>query len=463
MMLALLLSRAGVDVVVLEKHGDFLRDFRGDTVHPSTLQVIHELGLLDDFLALPHQKVHEFQIQTVGGDTATVARFHASRRIRCPFVAFIPQWDFLDFLVDKAGRRPTFDLRMRTEATGLLSDGERVTGVRARSPEGEVQVVADLTIACDGRDSPLRERAGLEVRRLGSPIDVFWFRLSARAGDPEQGAGGRIARGSIFVLLNRGQHWQCGYVIPKGAADDIRAQGLEAFREKVAGAAPFLADRVPEIDGWDKVPLLSVTIDRLRRWWRPGLLCIGDAAHAMSPVGGVGINLAIQDAVAAANRLAGPLLRRAVSARDLRKVQRRRTFPTWATQRMQLVFQNRLLAPNSGGPSTHASPCRSGWWPAHHCSSASADASWASASSPSTSARLRPRADARRIRLRNVGTGCGGRRGTAPTGDCGTRRNGGAGDPPFRTGRPPGALRVRGNPTATGLREDPGSAREAWR
>ena len=348
-MLALLLSRAGVDAVVLEKHGDFLRDFRGDTVHPSTLQVIHELGLLDDFLALPHQQVHEFQIQTVGGDTATVARFHASRRIRCPFVAFIPQWDFLDFLVDKAGRRPTFDLRMRTEATGLLSDGERVTGVRARSPEGEVQVVADLTIACDGRDSPLRERAGLEVRRLGSPIDVFWFRLSARAGDPEQGAGGRIARGSIFVLLNRGQHWQCGYVIPKGAADDIRAQGLEAFREKVAGAAPFLADRVPEIDGWDKVPLLSVTIDRLRRWWRPGLLCIGDAAHAMSPVGGVGINLAIQDAVAAANRLAGPLLRRAVSARDLRKVQRRRTFPTWATQRMQLVFQNRLLAPNLRG------------------------------------------------------------------------------------------------------------------
>ncbi|MGH2687856.1 MAG: FAD-dependent monooxygenase, partial [Actinomycetota bacterium] len=213
----------------------------------------------------------------------------------------------------------------------------------------EVHVVADLTVACDGRGSLLRERAGLRVRRSGSPIDVFWFRVSTRPRDPAQGAGGRIARGMVFVLLNRGEHWQCGYVIPKGAAEDIRSEGIESFREKVAGAAPFLADRVREIDAWDRVPLLSVTIDRLRRWWRPGLLCIGDAAHAMSPVGGIGINLAIQDAVAAANRLAGPLLRRDVSTRDLRSIQRRRTFPTWATQRMQLIFQNRLLAPNLRG------------------------------------------------------------------------------------------------------------------
>jgi 2-polyprenyl-6-methoxyphenol hydroxylase-like FAD-dependent oxidoreductase len=349
MMLALLLSRAGVDVVVLEKHGDFLRDFRGDTIHPSTLQVIHELGLLDEFLSLPHQKLYEFQIRTVGGDMATVARFKAGSKILCPYVAFIPQWDFLNFLVSKAGARKTFNLRMRTEATRLLYDGERITGVRAGSPQGDVEVMADLVVACDGRSSLMRQRAGLPVKQSGSPIDVFWFRLSTRPDDPSQAAGGRLARGLIFVLLNRREHWQCGYVIPKGAADDIRAQGLEAFRARVAGVAPFLADRVSEIDSWDRVPLLSVVIDRLRCWWRPGLLCIGDAAHAMSPVGGIGINLAIQDAVATANRLAGPLLRRNVSTRDLRGVQRRRILPTWATQRVQLLFQNRLLGPNLRG------------------------------------------------------------------------------------------------------------------
>lgn len=348
MMLGLLLARAGVDVVVLEKHGDFLRDFRGDTIHPSTLEVVDELGLLDDFLELPHQKVHEFQIQTTDGQMAKVADFR-NLRTRCPFVALIPQWDFLDFLASRAGLMPAFHLSMRTEATDLLQRDGRVEGVRARSPDGEMEVRADLVVACDGRSSLLRERAGLPVRTMGSPIDVLWFRLSRRRGDPDQAAGGRLARGLIVVLINRIEHWQCGYVIRKGAADDLREHGLEAFRHNVAGVAPFLADRVDEIKSWEQVPLLSVRIDRLRRWWLPGLLCIGDAAHAMSPVGGIGINLAIQDAVAAANVLAEPLRNRSLTARDLRRVQRRRRFPTWATQRVQHLFQSRLLAPNLRG------------------------------------------------------------------------------------------------------------------
>ena len=348
MMLGLLLARAGVDVVVLEKHADFLRDFRGDTIHPSTLEVMDELGLLEAFLELPHQKVHEFQIQTTDGDTARVADFR-HLRTRSPFVALIPQWDFLDFLAGRAGLTPAFHLRRRTQATDLLQRDGRVEGVRARSPEGEVEVRADLVVACDGRGSLIRERAGLPVRTMGSPIDVLWFRLSRRAGDPDQAAAGRLARGLIVVVLSRTEHWQCGYVIPKGAADDIREQGLDAFRRNVAGVVPFLADRMDEIRSWDQVPLLSVRIDRLRRWWRPGLLCIGDAAHAMSPVGGIGINLAIQDAVAAANALAAPLGDGSVTVRDLWRVQRRRRWPTWATQRVQHLLQNRLLAPNLRG------------------------------------------------------------------------------------------------------------------
>jgi 2-polyprenyl-6-methoxyphenol hydroxylase-like FAD-dependent oxidoreductase len=348
MMLGLLLARAGVDVVVLEKHGDFLRDFRGDTIHPSTLQVVHELGLLEAFLELPHQKVYGFQIQTTTGETARVADF-SKLPARCPFIAFIPQWDFLDFLVRAASRYPSFHLRMRTEATGLIDRAGRVEGVRATGPGGGIEVLADLVVACDGRSSVIRDLAALPVRQSGSPMDVLWFRLPRRPADPDQAAGGTIARGLIVVLLNRTEHWQCGYVIPKGAAEDIRARGLDVLRRNVVAVAPFLADRVDEIRTWDDVPLLSVCIDRLRRWWRPGLVCIGDAAHAMSPVGGIGINLAIQDAVAAANRLAQPLRDGNLAARDFRRLERRRKLPTWATQRVQLLFQNRLLAPNLRG------------------------------------------------------------------------------------------------------------------
>jgi 2-polyprenyl-6-methoxyphenol hydroxylase-like FAD-dependent oxidoreductase len=347
MMLGLLLSRAGVDVVVLEKHGDFLRDFRGDTIHPSTLDVLDELGLADAFLDLPHQKVYEFQVTTANGEMAKVADFR-SLRARYPFIAFIPQWDFLDFLAGRARSSPSFHLRMQTEATDLVQSNGRIEGVRARSPGGDVEIRADLVVACDGRGSLVRERAGLPVRAKGSPMDVLWFRLTRRPGDPDQ-AGGRLAKGLVVVLLNRTDQWQCGYVIPKGAAADVREQGLEALRAEVADVAPFLADRVSEIRSWDQVPLLSVRVDHLRRWWRPGLLCIGDAAHAMSPVGGVGINLAIQDAVAAANALVGPLLHRSLGAGDLRRVQRRRMWPTRATQRAQLLLQNRLLAPNLRG------------------------------------------------------------------------------------------------------------------
>ena len=347
MMLGLLLSRAGVDVVVLEKHGDFLRDFRGDTIHPSTLEVLDELGLLDAFLDLPHQKVYEFQVQTADGEAARVADF-AGLHTRCPFIAFIPQWDFLDFLAGRARSSPSFHLRMETEATDLVQRDGRIEGVRARSPGGDVVIRADLVVACDGRGSVMRERAGLPVRAKGSPIDVLWFRLTRHPSDPDQ-AGGRLARGLIVVLLNRKDQWQCGYVIPKGAADDVRKRGIEALQAEVADVAPFLADRVDEIRSWDQIPLLSVRVDHLRRWWRPGLLCIGDAAHAMSPVGGIGINLAIQDAVAAANTLVKPLLHGSLNTRDLRRVQRRRMWPTRATQRIQLVLQNRLLAPNLRG------------------------------------------------------------------------------------------------------------------
>jgi 2-polyprenyl-6-methoxyphenol hydroxylase-like FAD-dependent oxidoreductase len=347
MMLGLLLSRAGIDTVVLEKHGDFLRDFRGDTIHPSTLQVLDELGLLEAFLELPHQKVYEFQVQTADGEMANVADF-GSLHTRSPFIAFIPQWDFLDFIAGRARSSPAFHLRMRTEATDLLTHEGRVGGVRAQSPEGDVEVHADLVVACDGRGSVLRDRAGLPVRTKGSPIDVLWFRLPRRPDDPGQ-AGGRLARGLVVVLLNRTDAWQCGYVIPKGAAEDVRKRGLEPLRHEVAEIAPFLADRVQEVRSWDQVPLLSVRVDHLRRWWRPGLLCIGDAAHAMSPVGGVGINLAIQDAVATANALASPLLRHTLEPRDLQRVQRRRMWPTRATQRIQLLLQDRLLAPSLRG------------------------------------------------------------------------------------------------------------------
>src|SRR5262245_50670780 len=334
MMLGLLLARARVSVLVIEKHADFLRDFWGDTIHPSTLELMHELGLLEEFLALPHQEVPRL-IAQFGELTVPIADF-THLPTRCKFIALMPQWDFLDFLARQASRYPTFQLLMRTEATGRIEEMGRVTGVRAATPEGPLDVRADLVIAADGRSSVLRERAGFRVNDLGAPMDVFWFRLSRRPTDPEATMG-RFDVGRIFVLLNRGEYWQCGYVIPKGAADEVRHRGLEAFRASVAALVPFAADRVGEIHDWDDAKLLTVKVDRLRQWCRPGLLCIGDAAHAMSPVGGVGINLAIQDAVAAANRLWRPLLDRDVTTEHLRRVQRRREWPTRVTQWLQVA------------------------------------------------------------------------------------------------------------------------------
>jgi 2-polyprenyl-6-methoxyphenol hydroxylase-like FAD-dependent oxidoreductase len=304
MMLGFLLARAGVSVLVLEKHADFLRDFRGDTIHPSTLELVHELGLLEEFLRLPHQEM-PCLIAQFGEAMVPIADF-TSLRTRCKFIAMMLQWDFLAFLARQAARYPAFDLQMRAEATDLIEEAGRVTGVRATTPTGTREVRADLVVAADGRSSVLRERAGLDVADLGAPMDVLWFRLPRGEQDPAASMG-RFDIGRIFVLLNRGAHWQCGYVIPKGSAEEVRQRGLDAFRVSVAELAPWASDRVAEIRDWEDVKLLTVKVDRLRQWYRPGLLCIGDAAHAMSPVGGVGINLAIQDAVGAANLLWEPL------------------------------------------------------------------------------------------------------------------------------------------------------------
>jgi 2-polyprenyl-6-methoxyphenol hydroxylase-like FAD-dependent oxidoreductase len=340
MMLGLLLARAGLDVEVLEKHQDFLRDFRGDTIHPSTLQVMHELGLLSELLARPHQKI-EHLAAVVGDRSMPIADF-SHLPTRCRFIVLMPQWDFLDFLAAAAKRYPTFRLHMQTEATDLLEEQGRVVGVRANTPQGAREVRADLTVAADGRHSKLRDVAGLQVKHLGAPIDVLWMRLSRRKGDPNA-ALGRIGAGALLVMLDRGDYWQCAYVIGKGEAENVRRQGIAAFRERVAEIAPVLSDRLTELQSWDDVKLLSVSVNRLMRWARPGLLFIGDAAHAMSPVGGVGINLAIQDAVAASNLLWEPLRRRRLTLRHLEAVQERRMFPTRATQWLQVQIQNNFL------------------------------------------------------------------------------------------------------------------------
>ena len=340
MMLGLLLARAGVPVLVLEKHADFLRDFRGDTIHASTLELMRELGILEEFLQMPHQKVPRLTAQ-FGDLPVTIADF-TRLRTRCRFIAMMPQWDFLDFLARHAKRYPTFQLEMRAAATGLIEEAGRVTGLRATTDGGALEVRADLVVAADGRMSVLRERAGLHVEDLGAPMDVFWFRLSRRPQDPTATMG-RFDIGQIFVLINRGEHWQCGFVIPKGSAAEVRRRGLEAFRAQVGQLAPWAADRVGEIREWEDVRLLTVKVDRLRQWYRPGLLCIGDAAHAMSPVGGVGINLAIQDAVAAANLLWEPLRAGRPSADHLRRVQGRRQWPTRVTQGLQVLVQRRII------------------------------------------------------------------------------------------------------------------------
>jgi 2-polyprenyl-6-methoxyphenol hydroxylase-like FAD-dependent oxidoreductase len=353
MMLGLLLARAGVSALVLEKHADFLRDFRGDTIHPSTLELMHELGILEELLRLPHQQVSRLAAQ-FGDFPLTIADF-THLPTRCKFIAMMPQWDFLDFLARRAKIFPTFQLEMQAEATELIEDGGRVTGVRAGTPTGPLEVRADLVVAADGRSSVLRERAGLSVEDLGAPMDVFWFRLSRRPPDPAVTMG-RFDIGRIFVLINRGEHWQCGYVIPKGSAEEVRRRGLEAFRAEVAHLAPWAADRASEIRDWEDVKLLTVKVDRLRQWYRPGLLCIGDAAHAMSPVGGVGINLAIQDAVATANLPWEPLRAGRPTIAQLRRVQARRQWPTRVTQRLQVLVQRRVITRALQGGQTRMTP-----------------------------------------------------------------------------------------------------------
>ena len=341
MMLGFLLARAGVDVLVLEKHADFLRDFRGDTIHPSTLQVMDELGLLDQFLKRPHQEVRELSAD-IGSERVTIADF-SHLPTRCPFVAFMPQWDFLNFLAEQAKRFASFHLKMQAEVTDLIWDGDRVAGLRAKTPQGELVVPAQLVVGADGRHSTVRALAGLEVEHKGAPMDVLWLRLSKRQDDGNESLG-RIDAGRLFVMLDRGDYWQCAFVIPKGGFDELRRRGLPAFRAAIAELKPSLADRVTELQSWDDVKLLTVTVDRLKRWYRPGLLCIGDAAHAMSPVGGVGINLAVQDAVAAANILSRPLRDGAVTEAALHQVQARRQWPTEMTQALQIFVQRRITS-----------------------------------------------------------------------------------------------------------------------
>src|SRR3954452_2110266 len=340
-MLGFLLARAGVEVVVFEKHRDFLRDFRGDTIHPSTLQIMHELGLLDAFLALPHQEVRE--LHGIIGDTEITLADFRHLPTHCHFIAMMPQWNFLDFLARQGSHYPGFHLAMQAEVTELIEHGGRIVGVRGEAPGGRFEVRADLVIGADGRHSVVRERAGLKVVTLGAPIDVLWMRLSKQPGDPDNTAG-RINGGRMLVTLDRGDYWQCAFVIRKDGFAAVRARGLDKFREDIVAIAPFLRDRVGELRDWDDVKLLTVAVDRLERWWRPGLLCIGDSAHAMSPIGGVGINLAVQDAVAAANILAVPLLGHAVTDRELTRVQARRSWPARATQSVQLLAQKRIIA-----------------------------------------------------------------------------------------------------------------------
>jgi 2-polyprenyl-6-methoxyphenol hydroxylase-like FAD-dependent oxidoreductase len=334
MMLGYLLARAGVPTLIVEKHGDFFRDFRGDTVHPSTTDLLHELGILDEFLRqVPHQKVEQLGIG-FKGQTFELIDFR-DLPTTCKYVVFMPQWDFLNFLADKAKRYPSFHLEMNTEVTELLWERDRIAGVTAQTPDGPVEIRADVTVACDGRWSVVREQSGLPLTEFRMPLDVLWFRLPRDESAPE--TLGYLGGGQIILAINRGEYWQCGAIIDKGGFSRVQAEGLPAFRSKVATVAPFLGASLCALTDWDQVKLLSVCANRLRQWWLPGLLCIGDAAHAMSPVGGIGVNYAIADAVAVANALAGPLRDGRVSDSDLRAVQKRRQTPTKVAQRLQAV------------------------------------------------------------------------------------------------------------------------------
>jgi 2-polyprenyl-6-methoxyphenol hydroxylase-like FAD-dependent oxidoreductase len=335
MMLALLLARQGLAVLVLEKHQDFLRDFRGDTVHPSTLEAFHELGILDQLLARPHQRAEEMRVVAGGLEVPVADLRHLPTH--CRFIALMPQWDFLDFIRSQAAQYPGFSLMMGAEAKDLIINEGRITGIKATLAGADFKVKSTLVIAADGRHSTVRAQSKLAVRDLGAPIDVLWFRLPRQLGDSTQPFA-RFDAGKIFVMLNRGEYWQCGYVIAKDTAPQVHARGLPAFRSDLETMAAFMQGRSASITSWDEVKLLSVQVNRLVQWWRPGLLCIGDAAHAMSPVGGVGINLAIQDAIATANILASPLRDGSLSDRHLQKVQRRRELPTRLTQSAQLAL-----------------------------------------------------------------------------------------------------------------------------
>ena len=338
MMLGYLLARAGIEVLVLEKHADFLRDFRGDTVHPSTLETLHELGLLGEFLKRPHQEVS--QVRALIGGEPTLLGNMSYLRTRCRFMVLMPQWEFLNFLCEYGRPYPSFRVRMRTEVTGLIEENGRVVGIRANTPDGPLEVRADLVVGADGRNSVVRTCAGLTVEDVGASMDSLQLRLSKRADDPQLFL--YSDRGKTMVTIDRGDNWHCGFGVPKGTAEKMRATSIGDFRASVVEVAPFLRDRVAELRDWSEVKLLTVRADRLRKWHRPGLLCIGDAAHAMSPIGGVGINLAIQDAVAAANVLAEPLRKGTASSDHLAKIQRRRSFPTRLTQRMQAIIQKQV-------------------------------------------------------------------------------------------------------------------------
>jgi 2-polyprenyl-6-methoxyphenol hydroxylase-like FAD-dependent oxidoreductase len=341
MMLGYLLGRAGIDTLVLEKHADFFRDFRGDTVHPSTLQVMDELGLIEGFLKLPHQQLQKMDGK-FGGASIRIADL-SRLKVKYPFIAFMPQWDFLNFLRESGKRFRSLKVMMNADATDLIWSGDSVVGVQADTPDGPVEIRADLTVGCDGRHSIVRQRANLRVKDIGAPMDVLWFRAGKRANETES-VFARIEPGKMMVTFDRGDYWQCAYVIAKNQYDAVKARGLDAFRDDVVSMAPILKAGISDVKTWDDVKLLTVAINRLEHWTRPGLLCIGDAAHAMSPVGGVGVNLAVQDAVATANLLAAKLASGCPSEDELDTVRRRREFPVRMTQTMQVVVQNNLIS-----------------------------------------------------------------------------------------------------------------------